>query len=105
LRVRSLAVHRGPLRAEVSNTRAAELADTLFYAQGFRRECRRLIADPPTKARGPQEAIATAKRMALRKAGAVAFSVAGDMELGTTDDPVLLFTAGELPRELMRADD
>ena len=76
------------------------MADTLFYAQGFRREGRRLAPDAPTKARGPQEAIDAAKRMALRKAGAVAFSVTGDMELGTTDDPVLLFKTGELPREL-----
>jgi hypothetical protein len=38
--------------------------------------------------------------MALRKAGAIAFSVRGDIELAINDDPILLFKTGQLPQEL-----
>jgi hypothetical protein len=41
-----------------------------------------------------------AERLALTKAGVVAFSNSGDQELGEFDDaPVIIFKAGQLPEQ------
>jgi hypothetical protein len=41
-----------------------------------------------------------AERLALTKAGVVAFSNSGDQELGEFDDsPIIIFKAGQLPEQ------
>ena len=79
---------------------------TIFHiAQSFRKEGRRLVADPPHKLPSPEAAIATARRLGDRKAGAVAMTMNGDEETGEQEDPIVLFRHGQLPRELQGDDD
>jgi len=76
------------------------MAVTYFIAQGFRRDGRRLVGDQPQKMRSAADAVATATRLAIKKTGAVAYSITGDVETDSMDEPIVLFRAGELPPEL-----
>ena len=50
--------------------------------------------------RSPEVARRTAERLAASKAGVVAFSTSGDVELGEYDDePVVFFKTGRLPAQ------
>jgi hypothetical protein len=52
----------------------------------------------PDTLRSAETARRTAERLALAKAGVVAFSTAGDAELGDYDDePTIIFKTGQLP--------
>ncbi|SEP73029.1 hypothetical protein SAMN05216548_101358 [Faunimonas pinastri] len=78
---------------------------TAFISQAFRKEGRRLVADPQQSHKTPEAAIDTARRLSDRKAGAVAFSVTGNPDVDNWEDPVILFKGGELPKELQGDDD
>ena len=78
---------------------------TTYISQAFRKEGRRLVADPQQAHKTPEAAMETARRLADRKAGAVAFSVTGNADVDNWEDPVILFKAGELPKELQSDDD
>ena len=59
---------------------------------------RSLEADVPIPCRSAETARRTAERLAPAKAGVVAFSTAGDAELGDYDDePTMIFKTGQLP--------
>ena len=73
---------------------------TVHLVQSFRREGRALKADPQQKFKTPDAAIATAKRLADRKVGVVAFSLEVDNEADFTGEPMILFRAGQVPGEL-----
>jgi hypothetical protein len=73
--------------------------ETLYMAQSFRVDGRKLVASTPEKHRTAEKAVESARRMSVTKAGALAFEVTGDPEGGEYDDPVVLFKAGRLPKE------
>ena len=55
-------------------------------------------ADTPIRCRTAAAARRTADRLALSKAGVVAFSSSGDAALGDYDDePMVFFSTGEVP--------
>jgi hypothetical protein len=57
-----------------------------------------LKADPPIPCRTVEGARRTADRLALTKAGVVAFSSTGDAETGDYDDePTVFFRTGQVP--------
>ncbi len=57
-----------------------------------------LKADKPIPCKSAEAARRMAERLALTKAGVIAISTSGDVELGEFDDePVLIFKAGRLP--------
>ena len=63
-----------------------------------RRQRRSLKADVPIPCRSAETARRTAERLAPAKVGVVAFSTAGDAELGDYDDePTIIFKTGQLP--------
>ena len=66
--------------------------ETIYVVQSFNAgKGRSLKADVPIPCR-------SAERLAPAKAGVVAFSTAGDAELGDYDDePTIIFKAGQLP--------
>ena len=78
------------------------MQETVYIAQGFRREGRRkqLTPDQPRRCRSPQDAIKAAEQLAGRRIGAVAYSINVDHDTDFADEPVILFKAGELPPEL-----
>jgi hypothetical protein len=49
---------------------------------------------------GEREAVDGAKRLVDRKAGVVAYAIDYDDAADQTEDPKVLFRAGQLPREL-----
>lgn len=73
---------------------------THFIVQSFHRQGKKLVADQPKKMTGQQEAIDGAKRLVDRKAGVVAYAIEYDDAADQTEDPKVLFRAGQLPREL-----
>ena len=74
--------------------------ETVYLVQAYlKANARRLNADTPIRCRSPEAAQKTAERLAITKAGVVAFSTSGDADLGEYDDePVVFFEAGRLPR-------
>jgi hypothetical protein len=74
---------------------------TIFFVQSFdAATAGRLKAGTPVACRTEQSARKTAERLALSKAGVVAFSVSSDADTGDYDDqPTIFFRAGELPAE------
>jgi hypothetical protein len=77
--------------------------DTLFFAQSFRVDGRKLLASTPEKHKSAEKAVMSAERMSASKIGAVAFQVTGDPD-GEFDAPVVLFKAGRLPADLDEAE-
>ena len=73
--------------------------ETIYVVQSFNAgKGRSLKADVPIPCRSAETARRTAERLAPAKAGVVAFSTAGDAELGDYDDePTIIFKAGQLP--------
>jgi hypothetical protein len=74
---------------------------THFLVQAFDVEKGdRLKACTPIVCRTEEGARRTAERLALSKAGVVAFSTNGDVETGDYDDqPTVFFRAGRVPAE------
>src|SRR3954454_2861361 len=97
-RHRSIRSPRGcppiPCRLRTSMTR-----ETLYVVQSFNAgKGSSLRADVPIPCRSAETARRTAERLAPAKAGVVAFSTAGDAELGDYDDePTIIFKTGQLP--------
>ena len=75
--------------------------ETVYIVQAYTQGKRaRLNADTPISCRSPEVARRTAERLAASKAGVVAFSTSGDVELGEYDDePVVFFKTGRLPAQ------
>ena len=73
--------------------------ETIYLVQAYTQGKRaRLNADAPIACKSPDSARRTAERLAITKAGVVAFSTSGDAELGEYDDePVVFFRTGRLP--------
>lgn len=73
--------------------------ETVFLVQAFRPgKGMRLNAETPIRCRSSESALRTAERLASVRAGVVAFSTSGDVELGEYDDePAILFKTGRLP--------
>ena len=73
--------------------------ETIFLVQAFLTgKGASLKADAPMRCPTAEVARKTAEKLALTKAGVVAFSTAGDSELGDYDEtPTIIFKAGRLP--------
>lgn len=73
--------------------------ETVYLVQAYRAgKGVRVIADTPIRCKSSDVALRTAERLAATKAGVVAFSTAGDAELGEYDDePTVFFRMGRLP--------
>ena len=74
-----------------------------YIVQSFFQQGRRLVADQARKVSSEKAAIDSAKRLAERKAGVIAYSVVYDPEADMTSEPKVLFKAGTLPPELAEA--
>ena len=75
---------------------------TYYVAMGFELdEAGELIAMDPMEAQTSSVAIARARSLAATKAGAVAFSRTGDPELGDFADALILFSAGDMPDDVV----
>ena len=75
--------------------------ETIYLVQAYTQGKRaRLIADAAIRCKSPESALKTAERLESTKAGVVAFSTSGDVDLGEYDDePVVFFKAGRLPAQ------
>ncbi|MDR3468027.1 MAG: hypothetical protein P4M07_19005 [Xanthobacteraceae bacterium] len=73
--------------------------ETIYLVQAFNAgKGGQLKADTPIPCRSVEGARRTAERLALSKAGVVAFSSTGDAEMGDYDDePTVFFRTGQLP--------
>ena len=72
--------------------------ETVYLVQAFNAAKGGLKADTPIRCRTAEAARRTADRLALSKAGVVAFSSTGDAELGDYDDePTVFFRTGDVP--------
>lgn len=60
-----------------------------------------LIPDDPCEARSASAARGQARRLAVERAGAIAFSRTGDPATGDWQDAVILCEHGLVPRDLM----
>ncbi|GGD31070.1 hypothetical protein [Aureimonas glaciei] len=77
---------------------------TYFVVQTFEIGKRgMLIADPAVQMQSAGQATRTAERLALKKAGVVAFSRTGDPETGDFDDAKILYIHGQVPAEMAEA--
>ena len=72
--------------------------ETVYLVQAFTAgKGARLGADTPIRCKSSDGARRTAERLALTKAGVVAFATSGDAELGDYDEqPTIIFKAGRL---------
>ena len=79
--------------------------ETVYIVQSFRPgRGARLVADPSVACKSELSARRTAERLALTRAGVIAWSRTGDAELGDFDeDPIILFRSGRIPPELEQA--
>lgn len=75
--------------------------ETIYLVQAFNEgKGKGLKADLPIACKSADVARRTAERLAPAKAGVVAFSTAGDAELGDYDDePTIIFKTGRLPAQ------
>ena len=72
--------------------------ETVFLVQSFIAKGRGLRAETPVVCRSAEAARRMAEKLAPGKAGVVAFSTAGDADLGEYDDePTFFFKTGLLP--------
>ncbi len=76
------------------------MAAASFIAQSFRSDGRGLVACRPQRFNTAEEAIASARRAAERKPGAVAYSILEDDAGDRMARSILLFRAGRLPGDL-----
>ncbi len=72
---------------------------TVYFVQAYTQGKRaRLNADQVISCKSPDAARRTAERLATNKAGVVAYSASGDVDMGDYDDePVVFFRSGRLP--------
>jgi len=79
--------------------------ETIFLVQAFLPgKGTSLKADTPMRCKTAEAARRTAEKLASTKAGVVAFSTAGDAELGDYDDnPTIIYKAGRLPAQFDEA--
>jgi short-subunit dehydrogenase len=74
---------------------------TYYVAMGFERsEEGDVVAMEAMESQSSRQAVSRARALAATKAGAVAFSRAGDPDIGEFADAVVLFMAGEVPDAL-----
>lgn len=74
--------------------------ETVYIVQAFIVKGKGLHAETPVGCLSAEAARRKAERLAPGKAGIVAYSTAGDAELGDYDDePTIFFKAGLLPLE------
>ena len=73
--------------------------ETSYFVQAFNAgKGGELKADTPIACKSASGALRTAERLALSKLGVVAFSSAGDPEMGDYDDgPTVIFRNGQFP--------
>ena len=73
--------------------------ETIYFVQSFNGgKGGDLKADAPIACKSATGAVRTAERLALSKLGVVAFSSAGDPEMGDYDDePTVIFRKGQFP--------
>jgi hypothetical protein len=72
--------------------------ETIYLVQAFVAKGKGLRAESPVACRSAEAARRMAEKLAPAKAGIVAFSTAGDAELGEYDDePTVIFRSGSLP--------
>jgi hypothetical protein len=77
-------------------------AITYYVSMGFvRNEEGDLVALDPVESQTSSVAIAKARSLATKNAGAVAFSRAGDPNLGEFEDAKLLWQCGDIPADLL----
>src|SRR5205807_367526 len=73
-------------------------AITYYVSLGFvRNEEGELVALDPVESSTSSVAIATARSLAAKNAGAVAFSRTGDLDVGEFTDAKVLWQCGEIP--------
>lgn len=79
--------------------------ETIYLVQAFKPgKGQRLLSETPIRCKSVDTARRTAERLVATKAGVVAFSTAGDPELGEYDDePTIIFRAGRLPQNFADA--
>ena len=70
---------------------------TLYVVQSFKLDKNHLKLDQERNFRTEAEAVTAAKRLAITKAGVVAYSAAVDVKAAIYGDPKILFCAGRLP--------
>jgi hypothetical protein len=92
-------VHADPWSSGECRLRTFMTRETIYVVQAFNAgKGKSLRADVPIPCRSAETARRTAERLAPAKAGVVAFSTAGDAELGDYDDePTIIFKTGQLP--------
>ncbi len=92
-------VHADPWSSGQCRLRTSMTRATIYVVQAFNAgKGKSLRADVPIPCRSAETARRTAERLAPAKAGVVAFSTAGDAELGDYDDePTIIFKTGQLP--------
>ncbi|HVK80078.1 MAG TPA: hypothetical protein VM915_05645 [Verrucomicrobiae bacterium] len=72
--------------------------ETVYLVQGFVEKRGALSAEAPTRCKSEEAAKRAATRLGETKVGAVAFSSAGDAELGDFDEePRILLVVGRVP--------
>jgi hypothetical protein len=78
--------------------------ETIYLVQAFVAKGKGLRAESPVACRSAEAARRMAEKLAPAKAGIVAFSTAGDAELGEYDDePTVIFKSGSLPHPFEEA--
>ena len=94
-------VHGDPWSSGECRLRTSMTRETIYVVQAFNAgKGKSLRADVPIPCRSAETARRTAERLAPAKAGVVAFSTAGDAELGDYDDePTIIFKTGQLPAQ------
>ena len=77
--------------------------EALYFAQGFVEKLGTLKAETAVRCKSQEAALRAALRLGETKAGAVAFSSSGDVELGDFDEaPTILSVIGRVPEEFMQ---
>ena len=75
--------------------------DTYYVVLTFTEGEDGVIADEPREARSAEAAQRAAESFKSTKAGVIAFSRAGDFELGEFEDAVVLVQHGKLPDDVL----
>ena len=74
--------------------------ETSYFVQCFTDKLGILKAEAVTRCKSEAAALRTAQRLGETKAGVVAFSSSGDVELGDYDEePIILSVIGRVPYE------
>jgi hypothetical protein len=77
---------------------------TYYVSLGFvRNEEGELVALDPVESQTSSVAVAKARSLASKNAGAIAFSRTGDPNIGEFTDAVVLWQGGEVPADVLSA--